>query len=138
MVNKRKVRLMARTAMYEKHEGGKDLPKAAFYKSDYVSLHMWCTAIAVTLAYILIAALIIACNFEYIVNNLTHLNYTVLAVISVMIYIAMMTFFLLVSYFVYSYRFIEAENGIKIYQNRLHKIFLMNKEDRKRKGGAVQ
>ena len=35
-------------------------------------------------------------------------------------------------------RFIEAENGIKIYRNRLHKIFLLNKEDRKRKGGTAQ
>lgn len=137
MVNKRKVRLMTRTAMYEKHVGNEDLPKAAYYKNDYVALKMWCTAVAVTIAFILIVALIIACNFEYIVNNLTNLNYTVLAVILIMSYIAMMTIFMLISYFVFSYRFIEAENGIKIYQNRLHKIFLMNKEDRKRKGGAA-
>ena len=64
MVNKRKVRLMSRTAMYEKHEGNQDLPKAAFYKSDYVAVKMWCTAIAVTIAYILILCLVVACNFE--------------------------------------------------------------------------
>ena len=87
---------------------------------------MWFTAIAVTFAYILILALIFACNFEYIVNNLTDLNYRVLAVILIMSYIAIMTLYMLVSYFIYSYRFVEAENGIKIYQNRLHKIFLMN------------
>ncbi len=53
-------------------------------------------------------------------------------------YAAMMIFFLLVAYFVYSYKYVEAENGIKIYQSRLHKIFLMNKEDRKRKGGLLK
>lgn len=138
MVNKRKVRLMARTAMYEKHDGATDLPKASYYKTDYVALQMWCTAIAVTVAYVLIIALVIACNFEYIINNLTKLNYMVIGVILGMGYIAMITLFLLVAYFLYSYRYIEAENGIKIYQSRLHKIFLMNKEDRKRKGGAAQ
>lgn len=135
MVNKRKVRLMSRTAMYEKHEGGKDLPKAAFYKSDYVSVNMWCTAIAVTVAYILILFLVIACNFEYAVSHLTDINYAILAVIVGVIYMAIMILYMLIAYFLYSYRFVEAENGIKIYQNWLHKIFLMNREDRKRKCG---
>ena len=135
MVNKRKVRLMARTAMYEKHECGSDLPKAKYYKSDYVGLHMWTTAFAVTIAYVICVFLVIACNFEFFINNITDLNYTVLAVILVMSYIAMMVVFMIIAYFIYSYRYIEAENGIRIYQNRLHKIFLMNKEDRKKKGG---
>lgn len=138
MVNKRKVRLMTRTAMYEKYEGDKDFPKASYYKTDYVAMQMWMTAIAVTFAYILIVALIIACNFEYIVNNLTDLNYRALIIILIMSYIALMTIYMLVSYFIYSYRYVEAENGIKLYQNRLHKIFLMNKEDRKRKGGTMR
>mgnify|MGYP000830207533 FL=1 len=52
MINKRKVRLMTRTAMYEKHECSNDINKAKYYKSDYVGLHMWTTAIAVTLSLI--------------------------------------------------------------------------------------
>lgn len=136
MVNKRKVRLMSRTAMYEKHEGDLDLPKAAFYKSDYVAVNMWCTAIAVTVAYILILALVVACNFEFAVTHLTELNYGLMAVVVGLIYVAVMVVYMLIAYFVYSYRFVEAENGIKIYQNWLHKIFLMNREDRKRKGGT--
>lgn len=138
MINKRKVRLMARTAMFEQHECSKDLPKVKYYKSDYVGLHMWTTAISVTVAYFLILLLVIACNFEYFINNLTHMNYTVLAVILILAYAAFMVFFLLIAYFVYSYKYVEAENSIKIYQNRLHKIFLLNKEDRKRKGGVSE
>lgn len=137
MVNKRKVRLMARTNMYEVHEGINDLPKAKYYKNDYVSLHMWTTAIAVTAAYFLILLLVAVCNFENIINSLTSMNYTVLLVILVMSFIAMQVIFLIIAYFVFSYRYVEAENGIKIYQNRLHKIFLMNKEDMKKKGGRT-
>ena len=58
MINKRKVRLMARTAMYLKHEGTEDIPKSKYYRKDYVSLHMWLTAIAVTIAYFLLLILI--------------------------------------------------------------------------------
>ena len=135
MVNKRKVRLMTRTAMYERHESHNDIPKAKYYKSDYVGLHMWTTAVAVTIAYVLILFLVLACNFEYIINNLTEINYSFLGIMLILIYIAMLTVFLLVAYFVYTYRFISAESGIKTYQGRLHKIFLMNQAEKKSKGG---
>lgn len=135
MVNKRKVRLMARTAMYERKEIKNDLPKAKYYKNDYVGLHMWITAVAVTIAFFLIILLVVACNFEYFINNILTINYALLGVILILIYIAMMTFFMLIAYFVYSYRYLSAESEIKTYQNRLHKIYLMNKEDKKNKGG---
>ena len=133
MINKRKVRLMARTAMYLKHEGVDDLPKSKYYKRDYIGLHMWLTAIAVTVAYLLILFLLACYNFEYIINHLTTINYTVLVVMIIMIYVLMMAIFLVAGYFVYSHRYSVAENGIRTYQNRLQKIFQLNKADRKRK-----
>ena len=133
MINKRKVRLMARTAMYLKHEGVEDLPKAKYYKSDYVGLYMWLTAIAVTVTYFLILFLIACYNFEYIINHLTSINYTVLVVMLIMTYVLMMSVFLVIGYFVYSRRYTMAENGIRVYQNRLKKIFQLNKADRKKK-----
>lgn len=90
MINKRKVRLMARTAMYLKHEGTEDIPKSKYYRKDYVSLHMWLTAIAVTIAYFLLLILIACCNFESLINRLTTMNYTVLLVVIILGYIAMM------------------------------------------------
>lgn len=129
MINKRKVRLMARTAMYVKHEGAEDIPKAKYYKQDYVGLNMWVTAIAVTIAYILILFLLACYNFEYIIDNLTTMNYTLLAVILIMVYILMMVIFLVAGYFVYSYRYAMAENGIRVYQSRLSKIYKLNRTD---------
>ena len=129
MINKRKVRLMARTAMYVRHEGAEDLPKAKYYKQDYVGLNMWVTAIAVTIAYILILFLLACYNFEYIIDNLTTLNYTLLAVILIMVYILMMVIILGAGYFVYSYRYAMAENGIRVYQSRLSKIYKLNRTD---------
>lgn len=133
MINKRKVRLMTRTAMYLKHEGGEDIPKAKYYKSDYIGINMWVTAIAVTIAYFLILLLVGCYNFEYIINHLTTMNYVALLAVIIMAYVLMMVIFLTAGYFVYSYRYVEAEAGIKVYQNRLQKIFKLNKADRKLK-----
>ena len=48
MVNKRKVRLMARTAMYEKHEGKRELKNVMYYRSDYIGMHMLFAGIGIT------------------------------------------------------------------------------------------
>lgn len=133
MINKRKVRLMARTAMYEHREGNEIFPKAKYYKTDYVGLHMWTTAIAVTVAYLLIILLLATYNFEYLINHLTSLHYTALAVILIMSYTAMLAVFLIIAYIVFSYRYAQAESGVRLYRNRLHKIFQMNKAEKKRK-----
>ena len=74
MISKRKVRLMSRTAMYEKNQCSHSFAKAKYYKNDYVGLHMWTTAIAVTIAYFIILALAVACNFEWLINRLTDMN----------------------------------------------------------------
>ncbi len=140
MINKRKVRLMTRTAMYEKHEGVKDLPKAKYYKGDYVRFNMWKTAIALTMAYLLILFLVGLYNFEYIILNLTLINYTTLGITIAMIYIGLMILFLLIAYFVYSIGYDRAEKGINLYTKRLQKIFQLNKSDKrqKKKGGASE
>ena len=137
MISKRKVRLMTRTAIYEKNQCAQSLPKAKYYKSDYVGLHMWTTAIAVTVAYFIILMLVFACNFEWFINKLTDINYAAFAAILIASYAALMALFMVVAYLVFSYRYVEAENDIKIYQNRIHKIFLMNKAELRNKGGKA-
>lgn len=133
MINKRKVRLMARTAMYEKHEGTEDFAKSKYLRLDYISLHMWTTAVAVTISYLLIIFLLAVYNFEYLVSHIMTMNYALLATVLIIAYLAMLAVFLLIAFAVFSHRFTQAEEGLKTYQNRLTKILKMNKEDRKRK-----
>ena len=94
---------------------------------------MWLTAIAVTIAYFLIILLVFCNNFEYFIDNLTELNYTAIAVLLVLAYVLMLVVFLVVAYFVYSYRYTEAEEGIRVYSSRLSKIFKLNKADAKKR-----
>lgn len=132
MVNKRKVRLMARTSMYEKHEGVSELKKANYYKSDYVGAHMLLTGAAVTVAYLLCVLLLCIYKFEYIVNNLTKLNYNQLFSTAVIVYVVVLIVYMIASYFVYSMRYANGESGIKFYINRLKKIHSLNQDEKER------
>ena len=130
MVNKRKVRLMARTSMYEKHEGVKELNKADYYKGDYVGAHMLLTGAAVTVAYLLCVLLLCIYKFEYIVNNLTKLNYNQIFSTAVVVYVVILIVYMIISYFVYSMRYANGESGIKFYINRLKKIHSLNQAEK--------
>ena len=43
MLDKRKIRLMTRAAIYEKRHGEEDLKVSGYYKKDYTSLNTWIT-----------------------------------------------------------------------------------------------
>ncbi len=130
MVNKRKVRLMARTSMYEKHEKNNELKMANYYKGDYVGAHMLITGVAVTIAYLLCILLLCICKFEYIINNLTKLDYNKLFSNGLIVYIVILIVYMIISYFVYSIRYSTGESGIKFYINRLKKIHNLNKDEK--------
>lgn len=140
MVNNRKIRLMARTAMYEDHEGKEDLKISKYYKNDYVGLHMITAGIATTVAFVLAIGLIIICNFENLIKNLTDLKYSVIFGIIILLYILFLIVYLIVAYFLYTYKFNESEFGIRFYQKRLKKINVINRKEKKLKekaGGAT-
>ena len=57
MIDKRKVRLMTRAAIYEKRYGEEDIKITGYYQKDYSSLNTWITLIWVTAGFFLLAAL---------------------------------------------------------------------------------
>lgn len=126
MINKRKVRMMARTAMYEQHDGRRELKKAEYYKGDYIGMHMVLNAIAMTIGFILIFLLVCAYKFEYIVNNLISLDYYGIISKIMIVYVLSLLVFQVISYLVYSIRYSECMDGVKLYLNRLKKIEKMS------------
>ena len=51
MLDKRKIRLMTRAAIYEKNYGEEDFKISSYYKKDYSSLNTWVTLIWITVGY---------------------------------------------------------------------------------------
>ena len=130
MVNKRKVRLMARTAMYEKHEGHDELKNAVYYRGDYVGMHMLFAGIGITLGYLLCLFLVFVYRFEFIVNNLTDINYRKLGSTLIIIYVLLLIVFQVIAYFVYSIRYNDYQSGLKFYINRFKKIDKLGREEK--------
>lgn len=66
MLNKDKIRIMSRCAMYEKSQGKEDLAINRYYQGDYVRLNTLKTLIGVTIGFILCLGLYIVMKAEII------------------------------------------------------------------------
>ena len=51
MLDKRKVRLMTKLALYEQKEGREDMKISAYYKKDYISMKTVATILWTTVGY---------------------------------------------------------------------------------------
>ncbi len=78
MINPRKVRLMTKLAIYEKHEGQEDISNGKYYRSDYVRMKVLITILAVTLGYALVLLLGIVYNSEFLLDQALVLNYSLI------------------------------------------------------------
>ena len=75
MVNVRKVRLMTKLAIYEKKEGKEDIKLGKYFRRDYVRLKILHNIVAVTIGYLLVLAMIVAYQMEYLIREAVNLDY---------------------------------------------------------------
>ena len=95
MVNLRNVRLMTKLAIYEKTEGKEDIKLGKFFRRDYVRLKVLHNIVWVTLGYLLVLAMIIAYQMEYLIREAVNLDYIGIGKTILGIYIILVTVYVM-------------------------------------------
>lgn len=126
MLDKRKIRLMTRAAIYDKTYGEKDLKITGYYQKDYVSLNVWITLIWVTIGYGLVAALLFAGCGESLVEGITITRLLVIAAVIMGIYLSLMVVFAIGAGSFYKKRHKQAKQRVKKYMRDLSRLEKMN------------
>lgn len=126
MLDKRKIRLMTKMAIYEKKYGKEDIKISGYYKKDYSSLNTWITLIWVSAGYLLAAALLVLCGADAILEGLTFLKLLVLIAIAAGAYFALLIIYGIGSGKFYRRKHTQAKQRVKKYyrdMSRLEKIY---------------
>lgn len=126
MLDKRKIRLMARAAIYDKEYGEEDLKITGYYQKDYVSLNVWITLIWVTAGFFLTAALLFISNSESIVEGITIVRLLLLAAIVLAAYLSLMIIYGIGVSTFYRKRHAQAKQRVKKYMRDLSRLEKMN------------
>ena len=115
MLSKKKIKIMFCIAEYEKGIGHKDLRIVRFYKNDYIRLSLLKSMVYVTLAYVLILALIVMYNMETIISNAIALPYKDIVLWVAGVYVLLVIVYAFISVFIYSRKYNAAWIRVKRY-----------------------
>nr|WP_294491176.1 hypothetical protein [uncultured Mediterraneibacter sp.] len=126
MLDKKKIRLMTRTAIYDKEYGREDLKITDYYQKDYVSLNVWITLILITLGFFLLVALLFMSSGESIVEGLTIVRMLILAAVVLGAYLSLLVIYGIGVSTFYKKRHIRAKQRVKKYMRDLSRLEKMN------------
>ena len=71
MLDEQKIKLMTKLAFYEKREGKEDFKISEYYRKDYVSLHVICSILWVTIGYVCLGALLVLAGLDSLMSKMS-------------------------------------------------------------------
>lgn len=129
MLDKRKIRLMTRMALYEQGEGAEDMKISAYYKKDYVSMKMIATFIWTTIGYACAMLLILAWGMTGWMEELNFGLLLMLAGVVILGYLALLIITLLVTSRVCGRKHRDARMRMKRYNHGLLQLMKMYEKE---------
>lgn len=119
MVDERKVGLMTKLSIYEKHEKSRSLVLSRYFKSDYVRYNVLKTWIATTIAYWTVVGAYVMMSFDDILAELNNIDYFDVMYKFLGYYVVCCAVLFLFSSLVYKYRYSKAKPGLIKYNSML-------------------
>ena len=123
MIVKNKVGLMSKLAMFEKSSEGKmALRDISLFRYDHIRWDLLKTGASVTVGYVLILALIIMYNLEYLIKNATSLDYMDIGVKTLGIYLVVMVVYLVFTFLYSAYTYSKNRRKFVKYRKLLSQM----------------
>jgi lysylphosphatidylglycerol synthetase-like protein (DUF2156 family) len=131
MLNERKIRLMTKTAIYEKNKGKGDMKLNMYTGSDYVRFNIIKTVLGATVTAILIFVMFIFYEMEQVMTDVMKLDYYKIGREALTFYIIFVVAYAIIAFFVYQHRFSKAKKRLKKFKMNLEKIDSISKSEHK-------
>ena len=131
MLDKRKVAMMTKLALYEQTQGKEDFKVCEYYRKDYVGFHMLSTIIWITVGYVCVGALVALALLDILLAHMSTALLLTLALVAIVGYFALVILYALISNYVYKKKHKEAKRRLKEYNHDL--IDLLKYYDRERR-----
>ena len=125
MLDERKVKLMTRLALYEETEGKEDFKISAYYRKDYVSLHMLCTFIWVTIGYICVVAMAVLAGLDSLLGHMSMAVMVLMGGMAVVGWLAVVIIYLMIDSHIYNKKHKNSRQRVKKYNHDLTRLLKM-------------
>ena len=129
MLDKKRIRLMAKMSAYEKKHAKEDLRISSYYKKDYASLNTLITVLWITVGYAILAGLYALCNLNTLLENLTITK--LLLMIAGAIYLILVVIYCVFAGNFYKGKYNKAKQRMKKYYRDLTQLGKMEMKEKK-------
>lgn len=129
MIHDERVALMTKLQAYEDCGGKRDIAIASYFRGDYLGAQMLKSAISITIAAAVFYAGYVFYNLEEFMNNLYQTDWVEYASTLITRYLFLVTGYVLITYFVYAYRYTKAKKNLKKYYGGLKRLNAMYHEE---------
>ena len=116
---------MTKMAAYESRQGKKDLTVNEFFRGDYISFQVFKSALYATIGFGLVIVMYILYDLEGFLTDFYKMDVAEFVKDIAMKYAVVLVIYLLISYFVYAYRFSRAKKHMKKYLSQLNELETM-------------
>lgn len=132
MLNEERIRLMTKLARYEQKEGRRNLKISRYYRRDYLGIKLLKNFFTVTIGYCLMLALICGYYVEYLLDNIHKMDLKPLITEVIIGYLLVMVFYMVITYMVYSVKWVQAKKSVKGYYAKLSELSVLYAREEKR------
>ena len=122
MLNEDRIELMTKMAAYESKQGKRDMSINSFFRGDYISFQVLKSALYATVGFALAVAMYILYDLEGFLTDFYKMDIEEFVKDIGVKYAIVLVIYLLVSYFIYAYRFGRAKKHIKKYLAQLKEL----------------
>jgi hypothetical protein len=122
LIDKEKIRLMSKLAIYEKNYGTIDEKINGYYKSDYVYLQNWWARISAAIAGFIIVGMFLLYKIFIEKVDIFDLDYKLYGIRIGIFILILIVFYSFLSSYVYNKRYEESQKRIKNYLEMLKQL----------------
>lgn len=129
MLNQERVCEMTRLAIFDQKEGRDCQPMISYFRKDYIAKEMIKSFITGTVAFFLIASVIVLYQMEDLMERINSLDIRQIVIRGILAYVACMGAYLLITYAIYYMRYTKGRQKVKRYYLHLKRVNRIYKEE---------
>ena len=127
MLNEERIILMTKMASYEANDGKKNVAIGSFFRSDYIGWQVLKSIISATIAFVVVFGMYIFYDFETFMTDIYKMDLLEFARHILSIYLWTVGIYAVISYVVYTIRYMRAVKSLRLYYMNLRKLSDMYK-----------
>ena len=127
MLNKERIILMTKMASYEVNEGKRNVAIGSYFRGDYIGWQVLKSIISATIAFVVVFGMYIYYDFEVFMMDIYKMDLIEFARHILFMYLWTVGIYAVVSYVVYTMRYMRAVKSPNLYYMNLRKLAAMYK-----------